>query len=65
MRKAKFLLILCVVLFAIVVQLYNLNQMGRTMDEDYIVEKGYKPGYRQRGRGTKGEAGKSHSPVKR
>ncbi len=39
---SKSLLVSLVVLFAIFVRLFNLNQMGRTMDEDYIVEKGWK-----------------------
>jgi 4-amino-4-deoxy-L-arabinose transferase-like glycosyltransferase len=39
---SKLLLVCCVVLLAVVVRLYNLNQMGRALDEDYIVEKGWK-----------------------
>lgn len=40
LRKPFFLIL--VLLFSLGVRLINLNQMGRTADEDYIVQKGWK-----------------------
>lgn len=37
----KWILVLCIFLFSISIRLWNLNQMGKTWDEDAYVEWGY------------------------